>query len=237
MATAREIRESNAQEALLAAFRDSNYGHLLDEYEPEPQSDGSIRIGEVEILPGQKADKPVIRDSATKRLKKGTGRAVNANDPVLVGKGTAFRQTKEYRDARERFDELFPLEGDPDERGSMAWAFEQFWLACEGSPQWVECQHPGCGKKHLVALRKDPNAMFKMIEARIGKAPQTVNINSHEEKIVKALEYRTVDVRVHGLDSGDVQARQALIGALYPLDELEVSSPEPFLIGAGEAAE
>lgn len=237
MPTPREIRESNEREALVEAFRGTDYGHLLDEHEPELLDNGYVKVGEYEVRPGQKPDKPVIVRSDTKRMVRGSGRSPKANDPVLLGKETGYRQTKEYRDARQRFDELLPLEGDPDVRGTLAWAYEQFWLAAQGSPQYVDCQHEGCSKKHLVAFKKDPNAMFKVLEMRIGKAPQTVNINSKEEVLVKALEYRAVDIRVQGLGFEDVDSRRSMIeGFGYTLDDPTLEAASTASLPAGDEA-
>lgn len=50
-----------------------------------------------------------------------------------------------------------------------------------------------------------------MIELAVGKAQQTVNVNVNEEKLVKSLEYRIVDIQMHDLQDTDVSNRVKLI--------------------------
>lgn len=231
--SAREVREYNAQEALVAAFEKSAHGKLLDEYTPEQTITG-LRVGPVEILEGQDPKKPVIRDARTKRLLEGSGRYPRANDAAMVGRATGYKNTTEYRQA---FEALFPAGGDVNERGSLAWWFDQAWAAAEGSPQYVDCPHPDLcperNKKHVVAWKKDSSIIFKMIELGVGKAPQTVNINSHEEKIIQALEHRVIDVNIQGLAPVDVAERQRVIQAFgYMIDE-----PAAIDVGAPSTAE
>lgn len=213
MPTAREVREYNAQEALVEAFSKTAHGKLLEEYQPEQTITG-LRIGPVEILQGQDPAKPVIRDARTKKLMEGSGRYPRANDSAMVGRQFAYKNTTEYRQA---FEALFPAGGDVSERGSLAWWFDQAWAAAEGSPQYVDCPHPeSCpekNKKHVVAFKKDAALIFRMIELAVGKAPQTVNINSHEEKIIQALEHRVIDVNIQGLSSDDTAKRAQVIEA------------------------
>jgi len=228
----REIREANDREALIEAFRAGDYGHLLDEHEPEVIDASSVRVGPYIIRPGASADKPVIVDATTKRMVKGSGRLPKGNDPVLTGKATAYKQTKEYRQA---FEEMFPAGGDVDERGSLAWWFDQAWAAAEGSPQYVECPHTECKQKHVVAMKKDGGLIFKMIELAVGRAPQTVNVNSKHEEIVKALEYRVYDVTLHGIGADEADERHQLIQQFgYTLDGGFVEAESPLSLPSGE---
>lgn len=202
--------------SLVEQFRGTLYGHLLDANTVE-QIDGGIRVGPYEVLPGMTVGKPVIRDAAAKGLVKGSGKypRKTAIEPVATPAVTAYREKKEYREA---FEELFPAGGDVEQKGSLAYAFDQFWQACEGSPQAVPCPHPewheehrGTPVNHIVAFKKDAGALFKMIELGVGKAAQTVNVNSHEEKLIKILEARVVDVRLQGISLDEIDRRRDLI--------------------------
>ena len=192
-------------------------------------------IGEVEVLRGRTLeDKPLVRHAVTKRRFKGSGRfgPPEANEvetgfediptphqalQELKGKPDNFRETLSYR---ESFEVLFPAGGDISDRGSLAWWFDQAWSAAEGSPQLVECPHPELHKdksprtgplKHVVAFKKEPNLIFKMIELAVGKAQQTVNVNINEEKLVQSLEYRVIDVKMQDFKDKEVSSRIKLI--------------------------
>lgn len=200
-------------------------------------------IGEIEVLKGRTlADKPLIRHKDTKRRLKGSGRfgPPEANEPeeettdpfpltprqeLLLTKPDNFRETLSYREA---FEQLFPAGGDVSERGSLAWWFDQAWSAAEGSPQLIECPHPELHKsgqsqgskplKHIVAFKKEPNLIFKMIELAVGKASQTLNVNVNEKKLVESLEHRVVDVNLQGFDVSGVESRLNLIKSFGYID-------------------
>jgi hypothetical protein len=221
MATVPEIREANEREELLEGFRRSPYQNVLASHEPSA-IEGGLAVGPYEILPGQVPSKPVIRDAKTKSLLKGSGRYPRQAPafPPTALQAVTESATTEYRekaDYRAEFERLFPAGGDVSERGSLAWLFDQFWAACEGSPQYVPCPHEDCGKKHLVAFKKEAATMFKMIELGVGKAAQTVNINSREDKLVRVLEQRVVDINIHGLPDDVAQRMQVIEAAGFRL--------------------
>lgn len=232
MATAREIREAQEQvreirdfESLERGLEASQHAYLLNEY-PVERSGMGIIVGPVEVLAGLEPSKPVIRDASTKRLLPGSGKYPGSKAAVQKEAGSqdvSYREKVEYREAFER---LFPAGGDADERGSLAWLFDQFWAAVEGSPQMVDCPHPEYHDdpkhhtplKHVVAFKKDAASMFKMIELGVGRAAQTININKKEERLVQVLEQRQIDVRLHGIEQDEVIAReQMLAGYGYKL--------------------
>lgn len=217
------------QEKLLLAISESAYADELLENEPTITDTGVV-VGRVEALPG--LDKPVLRDATTKRKLPGSGqyarKSSSSTAVVQVGavlpSPTSYRATPEYR---QKFEELFPTGGDIEDRGSLAWWFDQAWSAAEGSPQEIQCPHPewhtekehrGTPVRHVVAFKKDGSLIFKMIELAVGKATQTQNINMKEERLVKVLEQRTVDVKVLGISADDVDHRMKAIEAFgYPL--------------------
>jgi hypothetical protein len=148
--------------------------------------------GEFDVFVGQKADKPVVIDAKTKRLMKGSGRYPKANDPAEVGKVTAFKLTKTYREALEMAVSL-----GPDGKRTFEQVLDDFFRACEGSPQTVDCPHPemhghksGGPVKHIVAFKADPNAMFKMIELLAGKARETHEVSGQLEHLHRLLDER-----------------------------------------------
>lgn len=169
--------------------------------------------GDLEVLVGQKVGRPVIRDVATMRLVKGSGRFPRANDPAATGRDTAFKQTKTYREALEN---VYTLLGD-----TAGHTFEQlvemFHQAVDGSPQMVDCPHPELHsekedgpRKHLVAFKKDPNAIFKMIELLAGKARETVDVSATVLNLHKLLDERQeVPVLRSGLTTREVETRRA----------------------------
>lgn len=223
---------------LLGAIRESAYADELDTNEPVVTETGVI-VGKVEALPGR--DKPVLRDSTTHMKLKGSGQYPSNKGPkqtLPAVQPQAYRETAEYR---QRFEELLPAGGDVNERGSMAWWFDQAWAAAEGSPQWIECPHPeyhterehrGEPLRHLIVLKKDGALIFKMLELAVGKAVQTQNVNVKEDRLVRILEQRTVDVRIHGITDEEVNERDEVLEAYGYGDAVESS-----FVGATAAGE
>lgn len=208
MPTAREVRESNELEALIAAA-------------PEELQD-DIRAGELEVLPGQRG-KPVVRRADNKRIVKGSGRPLRANDPAHVGTVTAYKRSNSYREAMETLIPMFPT---ADARKSFEGMIDLMWEAAEGSPQQVECMH--CGKKSAWAFKKDGALLFKMIELLSGKARETKDINVEGSQLTQILERRVVDVVVHGVDRNNVSAKRAALSAeVDQVVDLEVTFDDP----------
>lgn len=229
MATPREIREHNAIEKLAYKLVGTEYEHYLEEYEIVPLPDGKVRVGPLEIFEGANPDKPVIRDKDTKRTVKGSGpmkrHSKEELNPVLPSTTDSYRNSMSYREAFER---LLPADADVNVRGSLAWWFDQAWQAAEGSPQMVDCPHPELHAhskqpiKHLVAMKKDGQLVFKMLELAVGKAQQTVNVNTNERKLIESLEHRVVEIKLQGFDVADTDARINMIKSFgYQLAEGE----------------
>jgi hypothetical protein len=214
--TPSEIRTANEMERLVEGLKASPHASILDQFPVEKTAVG-IKVGPIEVMPGANPDKPVIRDAKTKHVLEGTGphKPKEKEPEKFVTPVTEFRKSVQYREA---FEALFPAGGDVDERGSLAWWFDKAWMAAEGSPQLVDCQHPEMHQdkksgppKHIVAFKLDGALIFKMIELAVGKASQSININSKEEKIVKALEFRSYDITLHGISSDEADARRTMI--------------------------
>jgi len=167
------------------------------------------RDGDLEILVGQAVGKPVVRDAATKRLLPGSGRYPKASNSAAVGKANAFKLTKTYREALEQAYTLGPEAGRTFEQ-----LVQMFHEAVDGSPQTVDCPHPEMHttkadgpRKHLVAFKKDPNAIFKMIELLAGKARETSDVSGQVIHLHKLLDERQT-VQVTGLELAPGEAEQ-----------------------------
>lgn len=126
----------------------------------------------LEVMPGQNALKPVIREIESGRVVAGSGRYPMANNIGAIGAATAYKRSKSYREAIES---LIPFE-DSDARFSVERLIDDAFDAAEGSPQTVRCPH--CNKDGVVAFKKDGNLIFKLIELLVGKAPQTIEVKA-----------------------------------------------------------
>ena len=167
-----------------------------------------VNSGELEVLPGQRDNKPVIREVATGRLVPGSGRYPRANDPAQVGRLTGYKHSKNYR---EGFELLFPLDGDESKSGSLAWIAKQIREAAEGSPQRVNCPH--CGEGGLVAFKKDGTLLFKLLELLVGKARETQDLNVRSESLVAILNQGVpvTEITVHAIDPMQSKVRREII--------------------------
>jgi len=201
--TPRDIRDANREEELLALTPERYRMDVLE--------------GRLEVLEGQNPNKPVIRVSCDlfyvdgKDYKRGqtvpgTGRYPNANDIAVIGKETAYKLSKSYREAIET---LTPIDGGPEVKGSVAWWFDQAWQAASGSPQLVTCT--SCGHKWNHAFKKDGGLIFKMIELVGGKAKETKDINVRDIEMKALLEKREVDVYLHEIDPNEAASRRRLL--------------------------
>ena len=167
-----------------------------------------VELGELEVLPGQRVDKPVVREAATGKLVKGSGRYPRANDPAQLGRLTAYKHSKSYREAVEN---LFPIDGDESKPGSMAWLAKNIREAAEGSPQTLTCGE--CGATSLHAFKKDGLLLFKLLELLAGKARETQDLNVRSESLVAVLNTREpiTDITVHAIDPRAAQERRVVI--------------------------
>lgn len=174
-AGAAAVRRSWGAEALVALVpeglraavkRVQVEGKWVDLEDPE----GVEPAAWLEVMPGQNPLRPVVRNVENGRLQPGSGRYPAANNPAVVGAVAAFKYSKSYREALEA---AVPFQ-DPDARFSLERLIEDAFDAAEGSPATGKCSH--CGKTSVVTHKKDPNAIFKLIELLVGKAPQTIEV-------------------------------------------------------------
>jgi len=164
--------ESNVDETLLSLVPERlREGVLSGEYYIEPQ----------EMWWNE--DKPVVIRKFGHRIM--AGKYKNSGDLGLIAKQTSYKRTLSYR---QMLEDLVPIDGDENKRGSFAWCLKQFFIACEGSPQKIACPHPDCSDSHSVtAFKRDANAMFKLIELMAGKAKETQEVNVNSKQLIALL--------------------------------------------------
>ena len=176
----------------------------------------AVKRGEVEVVPGKVGNKPVVRDVHTKNIVggMGSGQYPGASDLGHVAKATAYKRTNKHR---EWIEARLDPEGDENTPGSLPWLFSKAMWAAAGAAQKVDCQHIGCGEKHLVAFKPDGNLIFKLIELVAGKAPATMemNVDASLSMMIQALNKRDVEVRVITADPDEAIKRAAAIEARF----------------------
>ena len=103
---------------------------------------------------------------------------------------------------------------------SLKEIIDALWDAANGSPQYIECPHPELHQgrdivslRHVVAFKKDPNALFKLYENLVGKATETTDINVNQNTLVKLLTDRTPvnELTVIELPPDQIYERKKLI--------------------------
>ena len=178
--------------------------NLLAQVSPDIRA--RVEAGELELLVGQRPDKPVIREVATGRLITGSGRYPRAIDAAQLGRDTAYKHSKSYREGLEK---LVPLEGTGV--GSFTWLLEQAIDEAKGFDYHIECQ--ACGADVQVVKRRNAMYLFKFIELLAGKARETQDLNIKSESLIAVLNQRENirDITVHTIDPATANERRQLI--------------------------
>jgi hypothetical protein len=176
---------------------------------PERFREG-VLSGALKVEPREKwynPEKPVIFKVAGHRIV--AGRYINANDAAAVSRATSYKRTTSYRQMLEN---LVPMDGDENTRGSFAWCLKQFFQACEGSPQLAPCPHPDIcpqgGKPHVIAFKREAGPMFKLIELMAGKAKETQEVNVNSRQLIALLNDPTPMTELTVIDLPPDQARE-----------------------------
>mgnify|MGYP001585791523 CR=1 FL=1 len=186
---------------------------------PEPVRE-RVAVGELLVFPGQKPEKPVLRDAVTGALVKGTGLTPKHNDMALVSQKGAYKRRKGYR---EDFEIAVPADDNPKVVGSVGWIIAQLHKAIEGVMETIKVTCEECGHKQTVdAYRKvDSFAAIKLLELAHGRARETQDINVNVKELHKVLEERTPknEIRVHAIDPDEAKRRREVIqGEFRELD-------------------
>lgn len=198
-----------------------------------------VDAGEIELLPGQKPDKPVIRYAVGPKkgqLLPGSGRFPRANDIGAISKATAHKRTASYQEAMNL---LMDVDAGPEKRGSFAWWYEQAMDAAIGHPTTVTmiCPHAnpenpdeGCQdlshNERIVLQKKDGNLIFRLLELKHGKAKETKEIDVNQRTMIDLMETRQVVVQVLGMSNDDIGERQKFVSGLLEGNFREVDEDD-----------
>jgi len=168
-----------------------------------------VASGALEVAPREQwwGAKPVVRNSKTKRLVKGSGKIAGSKDPVAVGKETAFRRSTSYRDAVES---LISVD-NPEAKYSFESLIDALWKAVNGESYQVDCPHPeDCedGGKHMIGRKTDTATAFKLYENLAGKAKETKEVKTEETSIHMLLEKREHRVILHEVEEDEAEVRR-----------------------------
>lgn len=156
--------------------------------------DGTFYIKPREMWYSQ--DKPVVVEAKNNHIK--SGRYITANNPAIISKQSAYKRKASYKEMQQIY-----IGSEPGEHEkqiiSLKELIEALWDAANGSPQLVKCPHPELhppGSKvpleHVVAFKKDPNALFKLYENLVGRAVETTDVNVNQNTLVRLLQDNTV---------------------------------------------
>lgn len=155
--------------------------------------DGSLVMKERSMWYDQ--EKPIVVGAHDNHIKH--GRYITANNPAVISKQTAYKRKRGYKEMQQIF-----IGTEPGEHElqiiSLKEVVEALWDAANGSPQMVKCPHPELHPpgsrvplEHVVAFKKDPNALFKLYENLVGKATETSEINVNQSTLVRLLQDTT----------------------------------------------
>ena len=155
--------------------------------------DGTLAVKPREMWYDQ--DKPVVVNARTNHIQH--GRYITANNPAVVSRQSAYKRKKGYKEMQQVFIGTEPGEHEK-QIISLKEVVEALWDAANGSPQMIKCPHPELHPpgsrvplEHVVAFKKDPNALFKLYENLVGKATETSEINVNQSTLVRMLQDTT----------------------------------------------
>lgn len=175
-----------------------------------------IEAGDYRVAgPGMKDNKPVVVSVETGRWIKGSGRPKKANDPVVVGKMTAYKKSKSYRDFLE---DLIPVDkSDTASTVAITDLKEITRAAAElavGADIEVPAVCPDCDHEFNITIKNKPDQrMVQWLMARlVGDAAKAVDVNVRSESLVALIQdYAPGSLGTVGLTDEEKAARKALI--------------------------
>jgi hypothetical protein len=166
--------------------------------------DARYEAGELEVLPGQRPDAPVVRTSDTKRTVKGTGKWPGAKDGAVASRETAHKRTTTHRRVIER---LVSLEDeDPDAVITVRELLEALKTAVVGGTETLKCHD--CGEYGVYRRKIDAATGFKLLENVGGKAAQTIFQGIEEETREMLMLKREVAPRLFATTPGEAEERK-----------------------------
>lgn len=192
----------------------------------DPALRARVESGELTAHPGQKPERPVLRDAMTGALVKGTGRAPKAGDPLVASKAASAMAYKHSKSYQEAMDLLMSVDAGPDVKGSYAWLYDKAMWAAQGAPQevkticphWVEgdmdsCQNPQHAQR-VITLKPDGQLIFKLLELKHGRAKETVEVTGSINHMVEIMESREVPFLVYDVTEAEEAERTAAVDAV-----------------------
>lgn len=171
-----------------------------------------VETGVYNVFPGK--DYPVLRWATgplVGKLATGTGITPNHNDSAAVGRASAFKQTAEYKTLLTRY---LPADLDDTKRGSLGWILKNALNGLEGGDMMIDVECPHCGEefRHKAWKKPDPQMAKLLVEALIGKAGETKDVNINSENIYRLMDERR-DLRslqVFEIDPHEREKREAI---------------------------
>lgn len=171
-----------------------------------------VERGELLVFEGQRADKPVLRDAYSGKIVKGSGRPPKANDIALISRKTAFKRTRTFSEA---FDAFIPSkrEDNPEAIISLEELIDYAAKVARGWHSYKDVDCPSCNHHFSVEMQNKPDAKLLsfLIERRVGKAKETMEINTRSEQIIAMLSDKTPVVEVIALTPKEKMERTRAI--------------------------
>lgn len=159
-------------------------------------------------------DYPVLRWAAGPRigqLAPGTGLLPNHNDIAQISKDTGVKRTTQYRELLQKY---LPADLDDTKKGSLGWILKQGLTALEGGDKNIDVVCPECDHKFQVVAwkRPDSNALKILLEALVGRADVTKDLNINTESIYRIIDERRDkrDIVVYEVDPQERERREAV---------------------------
>jgi hypothetical protein len=169
-----------------------------------PDFDERYAAGQLEVLPGQRPEAPVVRDAETKSIVKGSGKYPGAKDAAEASRETAHTRTKTHRKVIEKLVSLD--DEDPDAVISVRELLEALKTAVSGGTETLKCHE--CGEMGVYRRKIDAPTAFKLLENVGGRAAQTVFQGIEENTLEQLMLQREVAPRLFSLTPGEAEDRK-----------------------------
>lgn len=150
-----------------------------------------IESGEAKVAgPGQELGRPVVVYASSGRFVAGTGRPANANDVAEVSRDTAFKRTKAYADALNRF---IPAYKEQGAISSLEELLEAARKVTTDTTYHTEVVHAcsECGHEDVVPItipgKPDAKVLTFLIERLVGAANKTQEVNVHTDEVMRIM--------------------------------------------------